>query len=250
MNKVMISIIMPSYNAEQFLENTLNSVVNQTFTDWELIIIDDCSSDNSVEFLQNYISQKKQITLLQLKTNSGPAVARNRGIEYARGKYIAFLDADDYWHKQKLEKQLYFMKNKDIALSFTAYDRVEEDSGIYIDTQSVPNRIDYKTLLKQNIMGCLTVMYDTHKLGKIYMPNIARRQDYALWLKILKQVPYAYGLNESLAYYRVRTFSVSSNKVIASSYHWKVLRDIEKLPIYKAIYYFGWYTYKSIMKYK
>jgi len=246
----MISIIMPSYNAEQFLENTLNSVVNQTFTDWELIIIDDCSSDNSVEFLQNYISQKKQITLLQLKTNSGPAVARNRGIEYARGKYIAFLDADDYWHKQKLEKQLYFMKNKDIALSFTAYDRVEEDSGIYIDTQSVPNRIDYKTLLKQNIMGCLTVMYDTHKLGKIYMPNIARRQDYALWLKILKQVPYAYGLNESLAYYRVRTFSVSSNKVIASSYHWKVLRDIEKLPIYKAIYYFGWYTYKSIMKYK
>jgi len=247
---LIASIITPSHNSEQFIGQTIDSVIAQTYTNWEMIIVDDCSPDNSNAIIEEYIKKDNRIKLIKLDENSGAAVSRNRAMKEAKGRYIAFLDSDDYWHEEKLEKQIALMKDNDIALSFTAYDRVEESSSKFIDTQFVPTKVDYKTLLKQNIMGCLTVMYDTKKLGKVYMPNILRRQDYALWLKILKQVPYAHGLDKSLAYYRVRTSSISSNKIIASGYHWKVLRDIEKLPIYKAIYYFGWYTYKSIMKYK
>ena len=115
---------------------------------------------------------------------------------------------------------------------------------------NIPEKVDYSELLKQNIIGCLTAMYDTEKVGKIYMPNMRKRQDFGLWLKILKKVPYAYGIDEPLAYYRVRSTSVSSNKIEASKYNWKLYREVEKLPLYKAIYYFGWYTYRSILKYR
>jgi len=142
------------------------------------------------------------------------------------------------------------MKEKDIALSYTGYYRIEEDNSEIIDRISIPSKVNYSELLKQNIMGCLTVIYDSEKLGKVYMPDIKKRQDFALWLDILKKIPYAYGLDEPLAYYRVRTNSVSSNKILASIYNWKLYREVEKLPLYKAIYYFGWYTYKSILKYK
>ena len=246
----MVSIITPNYNSESFVRQTIDSVRSQTHTDWEMIIVDDVSSDKSTQIIEEYMQKDKRIKLIRLKNNSGPAQARNRAIKEAKGRYIAFLDSDDYWHKDKLTKQLKFMEDYHCELSFTAYESIDELTGETIKKIAVPLRIDYKTLLKQNIMGCLTVMYDTQKLGKVMMPDIIKRQDYALWLKLLKQVPHAYGLDESLAYYRVRNFSVSSNKIIASKYHWRVLRDIERLPLYKAIYYFGWYTYKSIMKYK
>jgi len=246
----MVSIITPNYNSESFVRQTIDSVRSQTHTDWEMIIVDDVSSDKSTQIIEEYMQKDKRIKLIRLKNNSGPAQARNRAIKEAKGRYIAFLDSDDYWHKDKLTKQLKFMQDHHCELSFTAYESIDELTGETIKKIAVPLRIDYKTLLKQNIMGCLTVMYDTQKLGKVMMPDIIKRQDYALWLKLLKQVPHAYGLDEPLAYYRVRNFSVSSNKIIASKYHWRVLRDIERLPLYKAIYYFGWYTYKSIMKYK
>lgn len=246
----LVSIITPSYNSAQFITHTIESVLSQVYTNWEMIIVDDVSSDQSIDIIESYQVKDSRIKLVKLEKNSGPAIARNRAIKEAKGRYIAFLDSDDVWHIDKLFRQLAFMNEKDVALSFTGYYRIEEQSSKITDKQIVPLKVNYKTLLKQNIMGCLTVIYDTEKLGKVYMPNIIRRQDYALWLKILKRIPHAYGLNESLAYYRVRTSSVSSNKIIAAQYHWKVLRDIEKLPLYKAIYYFGWYTYKSILKYK
>ncbi len=246
MNKIKVSIIMPSYNSEQFLPATIDSVINQTFKAWELIIIDDCSPDNSNKIIEDYMQQSEKIKLISLESNCGPAIARNRGIQEAKGRYIAFLDSDDLWHPDKLSKQLLFMKEKDVALSFTGYYAVDEKTGRPINLMSVPSTVNYSMLLKQNIMGCLTVIYDSKKLGKIYMPDILKRQDFALWLKILKKVPYAYGLNESLAYYRVRTSSISSNKIVASTYNWKLYREVEKLPLYKAIYYFGWYTYNSI----
>ena len=245
----MVSIITANYNSEQFIKQTIDSVLAQTYIDWEMIIVDDVSSDKSTEIIEEYIQKDKRIKLIRLDKNSGPAIARNRAIEEANGRYIAFLDSDDYWQKDKLSNQLSFMKEKKSELSFTSYESIDEITGETLRCISVPPYVDYETLLKQNIMGCLTVMYDTQRLGKVMMPDIVKRQDYALWLKLLKQVPYAYGLNESLAYYRVRDFSVSSNKITASKYHWKVLRDVERLPFYKVIYYFGWYTYRSIMKY-
>ena len=242
----LVSIITPSYNSESFLSETIESVLSQTYVNWEMIIVDDVSSDKSTEIIEKYMQKDKRIKLIKLDENSGPAVARNRAIEEAKGRYISFLDSDDFWHKEKLTKQLAFMQEKSATLSFTGYYTVEEKSGIPTTLMEVPPTVDYHTLLKQNIMGCLTVMYDSEKLGKVYMPDISKRQDFALWLKILKKTSFAYGLDESLAYYRVRKSSVSSNKIIASTYNWKLYRDVEELPLYKAIYYFGWYTYNSI----
>ncbi len=246
----MVSIITPSYNSEQFIRQTIDSVLLQTYENWELIIIDDCSPDNSNKIIEEYIQRCEKIKLILLDSNSGPAIARNKGIEQAKGRYIAFLDSDDIWMPEKLSKQLTFMQKHNISLSFTSYYHMEEESEKIINQVHALDKVDYDELLKKNIIGCFTAIYDTEKLGKVYMPDIQKRQDYALWLAILKKIPYAYGLDEMLGYYRVRSNSVSSNKILASKYNWKLYREIEKLPLYKAIYYFGWYTYKSILKYK
>ena len=215
-----------------------------------MIIVDDISLDSSNEIIEEFIKKDSRIKLIKLEKNSGPAVARNKAIEEAKGRYIALLDSDDLWHPEKLSKQISFMQENEIALSYTRYYSVEEESGEIIDQTNIPEKVDYNELLKQNIIGCLTAVYDTKKLGKVYMPEIQKRQDFALWLDILKRVPYAHGIEEPLAYYRVRKTSVSSNKLLASTYNWKLYREIEKLPWYKAIYYFGWYTYRSVLKYK
>ena len=215
-----------------------------------MIIVDDISLDSSNEIIEEFIKKDSRIKLIKLEKNSGPAVARNKAIEEAKGRYIALLDSDDLWHPEKLSKQITFMQENEIALSYTRYYSVEEESGEIIDQTNIPEKVDYNELLKQNIIGCLTAVYDTKKLGKVYMPEIQKRQDFALWLDILKRVPYAHGIEEPLAYYRVRKTSVSSNKLLASTYNWKLYREIEKLPWYKAIYYFGWYTYRSVLKYK
>lgn len=248
--KELVSIIMPNYNSAQFVVQSIESVFAQSYENWELILVDDHSTDDSVKVVEAFISDDKRIKLIKLVKNSGPAIARNIAIGEAKGRYIAFLDGDDLWTPDKLTKQISFMQENNIALSYTAYYHIEEKSGMTIGQINVPQKVDYPELLKQNIIGCLTAMYDTQKLGKVYMPDILKRQDFALWLTILKKIPYAYGLDESLAYYRVRTASVSSNKILASKYNWKLYREVEKLPLYKAIYYFGWYTYKSILKYK
>ncbi len=246
----MVSIITPSYNSEQFIRQTIDSVLLQTYENWELIIIDDCSPDNSNKIIEEYIQRCEKIKLILLDSNSGPAIARNKGIEQAKGRYIAFLDSDDIWMPEKLSKQLTFMQKYNISLSYTSYSHIEEESGKIIQYVHAFNKVNYSELLKKNIIGCFTAIYDTEKLGKVYMPDIRKRQDYALWLALLKKVPYAYGLDEMLGHYRVRSNSVSSNKILSSKYNWKLYREIEKLPLYKAIYYFGWYTYKSILKYK
>jgi glycosyltransferase involved in cell wall biosynthesis len=242
----LVSIITPSYNSASFIKESINSVLSQTYENWEMIIVDDASKDNTTEIIEEYIKKDSRIKLIRLEKNSGPAIARNEAIKKAKGRYIAFLDSDDFWHKDKLTKQLAFMQDKDVALSYTGYYTVDEDTSNPMGLMEVVDSVDYHTLLKQNIIGCLSVIYDSEKLEKMYMPDISKRQDFALWLKILKKIPVACGLNEPLAYYRVRTASISSNKFKASLYNWKLYKDIEKLPLYKAIYYFAWYTYNSI----
>jgi len=248
--KELVSIIMPNYNSASFIKESIVSILSQSYENWELILVDDCSSDDSLKVIEALIADDKRIKLIKLTENSGPAIARNRAIKEAKGRYVAFLDSDDLWTPDKLLKQISFMQEHDVALSYTGYYRIEEESGEVIDQIHVPEKINYSELLKQNIIGCLTAIYDTRKIGKVYMPDIRKRQDFGLWLNILKKVPYAYGIDEPLAYYRVRSASVSSNKILASKYNWKLYREVEKLPIHKAIYYFGWYTYRSILKYK
>ncbi|MFD2036795.1 glycosyltransferase family 2 protein [Belliella marina] len=243
----IVTIITPLHNAEGFISNCIESVISQTYPHWEMIIVDDCSTDGGIEIVKKYQERDSRIKLLINETNSGPAVSRNKAIEAANGKYIAFLDSDDMWCSTKLEEQLDFMRQNDYAFTFTAYDKINENGEIagHIDA---PHEVTYNDLLKTCSIGCLTVVYDTEKLGKVYMPIIKRRQDFALWLKILKIIPKAYGLNKPLAKYRLMSNSVSSNKFKASRYQWKVYRDIENLNIISSIYYFTYYTIKGLVK--
>lgn len=246
---MLISIIMPSFNSEKYISHAIISVVSQTFQDWELIVVDDNSTDSSIEVISEFCRKDSRIKLTKLAKNSGAAVARNKAIETAKGRYIAFLDSDDQWLPTKLEEQLKFMQDNGYAFSYTAYNKVNSNGDI-LSEMGVPYKLQYSDLLKKCEIGCLTAMYDTSKLGKIYMPSIRKRQDLGLWLKILKNTPYAYGLNKVLASYTLRNDSISSNKRQAAAYTWRLYRDVEQLPLYKAIYYFSYYAINGVLRTK
>lgn len=244
-----VSIITPLYNCSDFLEQTIKSVLAQTYENWEMIMVDDCSTDNSLEIAKEYASKDRRIKIIELTENSGAAVARNTAIEAATGRFIAFLDSDDIWLPEKLEKQVMFMQNNNIAFSYTAYEKMTED-GIVFGKNYIPKKVNYKTLLKTNIIGCLTAMYDTHKLGKVYMPLIRKRQDFGLWLRILKKEPYAFGIQEILGQYRLRSGSISSNKRSAAKFTWRLYRVVEKLNLLQASYYFVHYAINGVLRTK
>ncbi|BAK72697.1 glycosyltransferase family 2 protein [Arcobacter sp. L] len=245
----LVSIITPSYKSERFISQTIESVLAQTYQNWEMIIVDDVSPDNSNEIIEEYCKKDSRIKVIKLEKNSGPAIARNRAIEEAKGRYIAFLDADDIWYKNKLEKQIKFMNERSLALTYSSYDLMdEEENGL--GSFMTKDKITYNDLLKTNSIGCLTAIYDTEKIGKVFMPNIIKRQDYGLWLKILKKVDYGEGILEPLAKYRIMKNSVSSNKLVAAKYVWKLFREVERLNIFKSFYYFCFYVYYGVKKYK
>ncbi|EKO3914440.1 glycosyltransferase family 2 protein [Vibrio metschnikovii] len=244
-----VSIITPSYNSSLYIVETINSVCSQTFADWEMIIVDDCSTDNSVSVIKSCIEKDPRIKLIQLKENSGAAVARNTAIETAQGRYIAFLDSDDLWLPDKLEKQLAFMQANDYPFSYAAYNKIDENGQVFGHV-GVPDRVSYSDLLKMCSIGCLTAIYDKEFFGKVYMPLIRKRQDLGLWLRLLKKTNYAHGLNESLAQYRVRIDSISSNKANAAKFTWRLYRDIESLNLVKASYYFSHYAVRGLLRTK
>lgn len=243
----MISIVTPIYNSSPFLADCIESVMRQTYHNWELLLVDDCSTDGSSEIAQSFSEMDQRISLIKLNDNSGAAVARNTAIEAAKGTYIAFLDSDDQWAEDKLKKQHAFMRKHGCALSYTWYECVDEFGDKTGKVYRPPSELTYADLLKSNRIGCLTAMYDTAKLGKILMPLIRKRQDYGLWLKILRQVDKAYCLPESLAYYRQRPGSISSNKVELLKYNWNLFRQIENLSISKSTYYLGWNIVRKVL---
>lgn len=246
----LVSIIMPMYNSEAFVASSVKLVLEQTYTNWELIIVDDCSSDKSFEAVQKFTEEEARIHLYKLKQNSGAAFARNYAIEKAQGEYIAFLDSDDEWFPDKLERQIAFMKEKKSVLSFTGYQFMSEEGELLDTTVSVPAKVTYGQLLKQNVIGCLTAMYHSGDIGKFYFDTtLVKHEDYQYWLEMLKKVSHADGLNQKLARYRIRQNSLSSNKIHAAVYVWKILRDYQKLPVFKAMYFFGFYVLKSMIKY-
>ncbi|TCB80456.1 glycosyltransferase family 2 protein [Acinetobacter sp. ANC 4173] len=245
----LVSIITPSYNSAKFIGKTIDSVISQTYKEWEMIIIDDCSIDSSVEAIKAYEAKDKRIKLIQLHENSGAAVARNTGIQLAQGRFIAFLDSDDCWLPEKLERQIEFMLINDYSFTYTSYFKVDEE-GKVLGVMPIPNKINYSELLKTCVIGCLTVIYDTKKIGKQEFPLIRKRQDFALWLKILKKVSYAYGLQENLANYTIRSDSISANKFKAAQYNWHLYRYIEKLSLFASFYYFLHYAIRGIVRSK
>jgi teichuronic acid biosynthesis glycosyltransferase TuaG len=244
---MLVSVITPLHNASTFISQTIQSVLDQTYQYWEMIIVDDCSTDNSVEIVETFINQDNRIHLYKLAANSGAAAARNFAIEKAKGRFIAFLDSDDMWNPEKLELQISYMLKHGYAFTFGAYDKIDE-KGKAIGHIDVPEKVGYADLLKTCSIGCLTAVYDTSVTGKVFMPIINKRQDYGLWLRLLKILPYAHGLNVSLAKYRVRQESLSGNKLKAARYQWKIYREIENLSLVKSAYYFTNYFSHGFFK--
>jgi glycosyltransferase, family 2 len=245
--KEKVSIIVPMYNAEKFIGKTIESVLAQTYQNWEMLIMNDVSTDNSLAIVSMYAKKDERIKIVNTEKNVGVVKGRNFLIDLASGKYIAFLDADDYWHNEKLEKQIKFMKEKNASISCTEYTRVKENEE-KINDVIIKEEISYNDMLKNNYLGCLTVIYDAKKIGKRYFKELEKNEDYVLWLEIVKDVNTIYGLKENLAYYRVLDNSRSSNKVKTAKVRWEIYRKIEKLSLLKSLYYFLHYAIRAVLK--
>lgn len=249
-NSGLVSIIVPVYNAEKFLKETIQTVLDQTYPNWELLLVDDCSNDDSVNIIKEYATKDDRIQLLKNEKNSGAALTRNHGIKEAKGTYLCFLDADDLWEKEKLEKQLKFMKENDFAFSFTSYEFADSNGIPNGKKVKVPRTINYKQALKNTTIFTSTVMFDLGKLTKevIYMPDVRRGQDTATWWKVLKIIDYAYGINEIYSYYRRNENTLSSNKIKALKRTWNLYRNVEHLGIISSSYNFCWYCFNAVRR--
>lgn len=249
-SKPLVSIIVPVYNAGRFIDETIQTVLDQTYTNWELLLVDDKSTDDSVKLIKPYASKDERIKLLSNKQNSGAAISRNKGIDAAKGRYIALLDADDLWAPTKLEKQVTFMQEKDCAFSFTGYEFADATGKPNGKKVHVPATINYKQALKNTTISTITVMLDMAKLTKsdIQMPNIRRGQDTATWWKILKSINYARGLNAVLSYYRRTGDSISANKLVALRRTWKIYREVEGLGFLQSAYNYLWYIFNAVSR--
>jgi teichuronic acid biosynthesis glycosyltransferase TuaG len=234
MREPLVSVITPTYNSEFFISETIDSVRSQTYTNWELIIVDDASSDKTVEILKKYAASDERIKYHILETNSGAAIARNTAIEKASGSFIAFLDADDLWKAEKLTKQISFMETENIEVCFSSYELMDEEGTSLGKMIKALPKVNYAKMLKSNYVGNLTGIYNAEKLGKVYMPNIRKRQDWALWLTLIKKVGYAYSIAEPLAKYRVRDDSISSNKLNLLKYNYTIYRKALKFGAFKS----------------
>lgn len=243
-----VSVITASYNASRFIEETIKSVLDQTYDNLELIIVDDCSTDNTEEIVKKYMKLDSRVKFYKLEKNSGAAVVRNKALEKAKGRFIAFLDSDDVWDREKLEKQINFMKNNNYGFSFTSY-RLMNENGLLLNKEvRVPSQIKYEELLKNTIIGCLTVIIDKDIIGDFRMPLVRAGQDTATWLSILRNGNIAYGYDEVLASYRLVNGSISSNKFKALKRTWNTYRKLENLNLIKSTYYFVHYVLNAIRK--
>lgn len=231
----LVSIITPSYNCAGFIAETIRSIQAQTYPNWEMLITDDCSSDNSCEIIESFAHEDPRIKLFRLEKNSGAGVSRNNSIRKSTGRYIAFCDSDDRWYPEKLEKQLRFMAEKDCALCYSSYMTTDEEghvNGIVV----CRSHESLASISRDDKMGTLTLIYDTSKVKKIFIPTLRKRQDWAMKLKLLLECKEAFGMKEPLAYYRLRNASLSHNKIRLVKYNIAVYGEI-----------FGWSKLHSVL---
>ena len=248
--KELISIITPTYNCEKLIGETIESVIEQTYDNWEMIIVDDCSTDKTKEVVNSYSEKDPRIKYYCLQKNSGAAVSRTRAMELANGSYIAFLDSDDLWVKDKLEKQLSFMKKNNYSFTCTDYEQIDENGIPLNKVIRCIRKTNYNRLLLDCPVGNSTVMYSVNKMGKFVVPDIRKRNDDALWLQMLKKEEFIYGMNENLMKYRIRNNSISSNKLTLIKYHWILYRDIEHLNILKSSFHICVWCFIKLFKIK
>ena len=238
---------MPSYNSELFIKETINSILMQSYENWELLITDDCSTDNTVSLIEDVMANENRIKLFVLTENSGAAIARNNSIEKASGKYIAFCDSDDLWFPNKLFTQINFLIMHDLAFTFSGYKICNELDDI-IGEKSAIETLTYNEIIRNNYVGCLTAIYDTQKLEKIYMPLLRNRQDWGLWIKIMEKVRSTKAITDPLAVYRYRNESISSNKIKMIKYTWLIYFKVLRFGVLKSMYFTFIYLLKKSIK--
>jgi glycosyltransferase involved in cell wall biosynthesis len=221
----LVSIIIPTYNTEKFIRDTLQSVQNQTYQNWEMILVDDASTDKTVSVIEEFAKNDDRIKLFKLEKNSGNGFARNIAVEKASGKYIAYLDADDLWFPEKLEKQIEFLKANNLPFTFSFYDCIDEEGNSLKRRVEAPINLTYSKLFFCNYVGNLTAIYDADYFGKIILEATQKRQDWRLWLTILKQIQVTKPVPEPLAFYRIRKNSISSSKFKLIKHNFGVYRE-------------------------
>ena len=243
-----VSIIIPVYNAEKFLQRTVSCILSQTNDNWELLLVDDCSTDKSKEIMMSYSDER--IHCFYLDKNAGPAHARNVALQNATGQYIAFLDADDIWVSEKLEKQLMFMKENQIGFSFTSYEFADESGRTNGVIAHAPKKVGYKDILKSSTIAPSTAILDCARIEKelMYMPEQVRLEDAATWMKIMKTGIYAYGIDDVFTIYCRHKGAYSGNKLDAVWGKWKLYRKVEKMSFAKAIYYLVINTWAALLR--
>lgn len=251
MEKGLVSIITPIFNGEKFIADTIKSVLNQTYTNWEMFVIDDGSLDNGPAIVADYARQDNRINIFS-QANAGSAAARNNGIRRARGQYIALLDADDTWNPNFLERQIEFMKEKNALLVFSSHTRIDKDSKECLRPFMVPEKITYTDLLKTCYISCLTALYDSSEHGKLYLREDMKslRDDYVYWLEIIKKVKVAYGNKEILANYRMLASSATRKKHRVIIPQFKVIHNVEKIGLVKSIFYMATWAFHGYFKYR
>ncbi|MFV8225326.1 glycosyltransferase family 2 protein [Christiangramia aquimixticola] len=220
----LVSVIMPAYNCQSFITGAIQSVIQQTYTNWELLIVDDASTDATRKCIKEHSISEPRIRSFFNSKNRGTDYSRNKAIKAAKGAFIAFLDADDLWLPNKLEKQLQVLNKENVAACFSSYELIDETGNRCKKKVKALPVLSYNRLLKANYVGNLTGIYNAELLGKIYCPPLKKRQDWALWLKVIEEGGPMEGISDVLAYYRVRKDSISGNKIEMLKYNYRVYR--------------------------
>lgn len=246
----LVSIIMASYNSEQWIRETIGCVQNQTYCNWELLITDDCSTDGTVDIVKEFAKSDPRIKIWVNEKNSGAGLTRNNSLKNSSGRFIAFLDSDDLWTYDKLEHQLKWMVSNSYSMCYTSYDLINEH-GEYRKTITVPAKVTYDSYLKKPITCTHSICFDTNEIDKklLYMPDIRRGQDGATWLQVLKTGVVGHGMEDSMAKYRRHDGSLSNNKLKAIKRMWFLYRKVEKLSLPYSCICFVSYAINALKKY-
>ena len=248
-NNNVISVIIPAYNAEKYIGQTLESVLAQNCDELEILVIDDCSKDGTLEIVKKYSEQYPQIKVIELTVNSGVAVARNTAIERATGRYVYFMDSDDLWERNKISAQIKLMQDKDATMSFTAIDMIDDSGNCVKGKRKIKTVVDYKVLLHNTVIPTSSVVIDREKSGDFRMPLLRSGQDYATWLMLLRNGVKAYGIDEALVHYRVGHKSLSSNKLKSIKQVYTIQTQQEKICKISAAYNTVCFAFNALKKY-
>ena len=246
----LVSVIIPVYNAERVIKTTLESVFAQTYSDIEIILVDDCSSDNSQSIIEEYAKKHPEIVYFRQSTNQGAGAARNKALELAKGQYVAFLDADDFWYPEKTEKQITLLKEKNGAFSYTAIEMIDDDGIVVKKKRKIKDKVTYNFLLKNTMIATSTVLIDRKIKGDFRMPLRRGGQDYATWLMLLRDGTIAYGINEVLEQYRVgNKDSLAGNKMKSIKQVWEIQTKQEHINKFKACINVCFFVLNALKKY-